>query len=641
MVLRARGCLGYLGPITQDNRCVPCDLLQENPILRGILLRIDAGVHENSHFVYHGIGGLVKIVRQKAGQVKALQLKRLNDARRLVGKAAALEDYKQFIMAIGSGKVERIDRLVKINMKRKGGIRALLTMLERAARQVYHPKSYTEEDHLRGLLLWRLGGARVIGIANRALDLPSRTTLSRYSIIPTILVSPSYPTMRELETNILSCFEPLHELLVMHHVVHQVLMLDELKIEERPRYDLATNKIIGICHEHGKKTSLEYNSEKEVELLLDAVTKGEVHLAMEATVGAIGVLSEDTHLYGGRAFLVSGSCKRETGAEHPDKKRDWQWRCGRGSSHKVAGQLVMAINPAVCTRNAGKPSYLFESSILMAMGMSILERLSDQNLVVPGIKRSSTFPYREPGGKACFLCEDELIEQKALSTYQCTVCTPAVTLPKSAQRVLEHMAAHILFDSKISQTLEHVWNQRHVIKKKRKSAKGKVSPLVISEAHSSRLALSTTDDNIDDNDSLGDDHNEENVQRDHSDTSPYNSTNEDGVIKQEDSETTDMESDNGEGNEVFEEIADIGNSGDAGNEKFTNGTSTHPGTGEVTGNLRLVNHNSTSTAQEQPPLPLSRHLDAAGTGNEFNIEGPTTRIGRKRKAKDLQSILGD
>ncbi|KAG6882604.1 hypothetical protein C0993_009871, partial [Termitomyces sp. T159_Od127] len=219
-------------------------------------------------------------------------------------------------MAIGSGKVERVERLVKINLKRKGGIQALLTMHDHAARQVYHPKSYTKEDRLRDLLLWQLGGVRVVGIANRALNLPSHSSLCRHSIISPIVVSPSSPTPKELEANIISCFETLQELLETHNVVHQVLMFDELKIEERPRYDIGTNKIMGQCREHGKKTSLEYNSEKEVDLLLEALKKGEVHLATEATVGAIGILTENTRLYGARPVLVSGSCKCETGAEH-------------------------------------------------------------------------------------------------------------------------------------------------------------------------------------------------------------------------------------------------------------------------------------------------------------------------------------
>jgi hypothetical protein len=81
--------------------------------------------------------------------------------------------------------------------------------------------------------------------------------------------------------NVLSCFESIFKILESQQVVHQVLMLDELKAEERPCLDEETNKILGLCREHGKNTSLEFNSEKEVELLLEAIDKGEVHLASE------------------------------------------------------------------------------------------------------------------------------------------------------------------------------------------------------------------------------------------------------------------------------------------------------------------------------------------------------------------------
>ncbi|KAF8058599.1 hypothetical protein FPV67DRAFT_1565461 [Lyophyllum atratum] len=315
LTLRSKGCATE---VLSDGsvRCLACEDLQENPNLDGILHRMRNGVHENARLVFHGVGGLITINRQKQGLVKALRLKRLNDARKLVGKAAALENYKRWVLAVGSGKVERVDRLVKINLRRRGGIQSLLTMYDRAAQQVYHPQSYSEEDQLRGLLLWRLGGARVAHIAHRALGLPSLSTLRRHSLIPQLLVSPSAPTLLEMETNIANGFAPLFDALESRHVVHQVLMLDELKIEERPRVDPETNKIVGICREHGYKTSLEFNSEKEIELLLRGIKEKEIHFATEATVGAIGVLSSETHLYSARPVLVSGSCKRETGAEH-------------------------------------------------------------------------------------------------------------------------------------------------------------------------------------------------------------------------------------------------------------------------------------------------------------------------------------
>lgn len=184
-------------------------------------------------------------------------------------------------MAVGSGKVERVDRLVRVNLARKGGIRNLLDLYDRAARQVYHPRNYTEEDDLRGLLLWRLGGARVAGIAQRALHLPSLSTLRRRTLIPRLLVSSLSPSQLEVETNVSSNFQSIFDLIQDHGAMHQILMLDELKTEERLRHDDETNKILGACREHGNSTSLEFNSEKEVGLLIDGIDNSEVHLAVE------------------------------------------------------------------------------------------------------------------------------------------------------------------------------------------------------------------------------------------------------------------------------------------------------------------------------------------------------------------------
>jgi len=281
MALHAKRCSDIPQRLIGSGRCERCEMLTENANLQGIIRRIETGVHENTHLVYHSIGGLITLVRRKTGKVKALRLRRLNDARKLAGKAVVLDDMKRWVMAVGSGKVERVDRLVRVNLTRNGGIRNLLELYDRAARQVYHPQNYTEEDDLRGLLLWRLGGARVAGIAHRALNLPSLSTLRRRTIIPRLLVSALTPSRLEVETNVISNFEDIKNLLETHQVVHQVLMLDELKTEERLRHDPDSNKFQGVCREHGHKTSLEFNSEKEVDLLLEAVDKGELHVTVE------------------------------------------------------------------------------------------------------------------------------------------------------------------------------------------------------------------------------------------------------------------------------------------------------------------------------------------------------------------------
>ena len=110
-VLRSRGCTLQLDDACQTNqsRCKSCATLSKNPNVVRIVDRIQDGVHSSAPFHYHGVGGLITILRKKTGTVRALRLRRLNDAKKLVIKVRALDMHKQFIMAIGSTKVECIE----------------------------------------------------------------------------------------------------------------------------------------------------------------------------------------------------------------------------------------------------------------------------------------------------------------------------------------------------------------------------------------------------------------------------------------------------------------------------------------------------------------------------------------------------
>ncbi|KAF8148643.1 hypothetical protein B0H34DRAFT_668291, partial [Crassisporium funariophilum] len=321
LVLYAKACKKIIDSKSRGP-CKACvNLRDQDSNLEGILRRLETGVHENSRLVFHGIGGLVRIIRQKTGEVWALRLQKLNDAQKLAGKAVAIDHFKQWVMAVGSGKVERVDRLVRVNLAQKGGIANLLKLYDQAAKGVYHPRTYTEEDDLRGILLWKLGGARVAGIGQRALGLPSISTLRRRTLIKPLIVSSGAPKVSEVEANITNSFAPITSEIEAASddgiiIPHQVLMFDELKVETRARVCPLTNKILGPCREHVANTSVEFASEREVLLLLEALEKGEVHMAVDGTVGAIGLLSGNTRLYGARGVLISGDCKRETGLQH-------------------------------------------------------------------------------------------------------------------------------------------------------------------------------------------------------------------------------------------------------------------------------------------------------------------------------------
>ena len=267
--------------------CSACLYLRDNDRnLERILRRLKTGVHENSRLAFHGIGGLINIVRGKTGEVRALRLRKLNDSRKLATKAVSIDLLKQWVMAVGSGRVERVDHLVHVNLAQNGSISKLLELYERAAKGVYKTQNYTEEDDLRAILLWRVGGARVAGIAQRAFNLPSLSTLRRRTLIKPLLVSAGPPKVSEVEQNIKNCFEPLsNEIAALSDegivIPHQVLMFDELKVESRARVCPNTNKILGPCREHVGNTSVDYTSEKEVHLLLEALDRGEIHMAVD------------------------------------------------------------------------------------------------------------------------------------------------------------------------------------------------------------------------------------------------------------------------------------------------------------------------------------------------------------------------
>ena len=277
--------------------CKNCQKLTSSSLYAGIMHRIKFGAHENIPLVYHGVGALIAVARRKTDQIEQLRLSKLNDSRKLLVKASTLEDHKQWILAIASGRVDRVASLVQAGLKHRAGIKTLIQQYERAAEKLYKPKGYTNEDIMRSIVLLRLGGARVAEFAHQSLALPSLTTIRRQTVLPALLVSPSAPTVAEVEANIISCYSSLASYSGQDSegssrrctrdpqpVIHQVLMLDELAVEKRVRWDDLHNKFQGTCREHNHRIPLEFTSEKELGLLCGAIENDEVHLATEVCV---------------------------------------------------------------------------------------------------------------------------------------------------------------------------------------------------------------------------------------------------------------------------------------------------------------------------------------------------------------------
>lgn len=134
---------------------------------------MEEGVHEKAVYAYYGFLALAELLHHKTQQVQISKSRGLNQAKKLLSKATVLSDQKRLLMAIASGKVNRVDHLLAIGLRQKKGVRGLLASYVAAAEGHYHPKSFTEEEDMKVLLLWKLGGNQVAQINHRANGVPS------------------------------------------------------------------------------------------------------------------------------------------------------------------------------------------------------------------------------------------------------------------------------------------------------------------------------------------------------------------------------------------------------------------------------------------------------------------------------------
>ncbi|KAH9028203.1 hypothetical protein EDB85DRAFT_2074647 [Lactarius pseudohatsudake] len=252
-----------------------------------------------------------------------MRFKQLSTSRTLATRARTVGQYEQLVMAMSEGSVNRLDALLRAGLNRGLGVRGMMELLDRARKGLYKPKNFTEEEMSRGLLFLRLGGARVARLAHQALGAPSLSTLRHGSNAIALQASLSpcagFPTKSEIQRNIRVAFKNWHG----NAGCGYILMIDEIKVEERMRWDPSTNGILGLCREHTGHVGLEFCSMSDPRALVHGILVGEIHrdrhgLAKPATVFSIGILSEDRHAWGSRPFIVTGTCKREDRDRHAE-----------------------------------------------------------------------------------------------------------------------------------------------------------------------------------------------------------------------------------------------------------------------------------------------------------------------------------
>ncbi|KAI0054949.1 hypothetical protein BV25DRAFT_1816306, partial [Artomyces pyxidatus] len=295
--------------------CTNCASLHNHSLIMGIRHRALDGAHEKTPWQYLSIAHTRQLLERKNQQIDGLRLRGLNAGRQLASRAHHLDGWKRLVMAISENQIPRIHSALTVARKQGIGVFGMINMVERAARHAYSPKSFQEIDYKLTFLFWKLGGRSAAAIANHTLGTPSIDAARRHVATTPLRSCPSQPMLDDALANLKITFAGAasHR---THSVVGMTMPIDELKVQERLRWEYHSDMILGVCREHSSDIALEFRSIREADNLLAALQSGRTHMASEATVIASCLLTNNPGEYGARPFIISGTCKREEFTAH-------------------------------------------------------------------------------------------------------------------------------------------------------------------------------------------------------------------------------------------------------------------------------------------------------------------------------------
>jgi hypothetical protein len=257
----------------------------------GIRHRAMDGSHKNTPWQYLSFVELNQLLQRKNHQLERLHLNGLNMGRVIAVRNRTISGYKRLTIAISVGDIKRIHSLFRAELRNGAGVFGLLDKTNKASQLVYSPKGYKEADYQRAFLIWKLGGCSAANIANHTLGVPSIDTARRHVSTTPLVTSAGMPTTDEINANLAICFEHPSQGAHRGRIIGMTMPIDEIKLQERLRWDPRTNMILGVCREHGGECVLEFHTMDQANHLVANLVSERVHMASEASCNSDSVLS--------------------------------------------------------------------------------------------------------------------------------------------------------------------------------------------------------------------------------------------------------------------------------------------------------------------------------------------------------------
>ncbi|KAH6904033.1 hypothetical protein BKA70DRAFT_1512940 [Coprinopsis sp. MPI-PUGE-AT-0042] len=332
--------------------CFVCQRLVNNPRLVKSMedaARVDPPAKVPYRYLSHlQLCKIVDRVKEEDGR-KRLQI--LNFKRQMAFYSQRTKDQKQLVVYISQNKIPAASRVLWRSIVRGESPTVMLNKLVLTANGGVRRRGGWSEYDLDIANLIRLeGGPRLLYSLSKVDGYPSRSTLKRRKPIPELLHSVARPSEADFRANIEAFLGPqTGRKPPKDRRVGVVLMIDDLALEEVPRYDPQRNCVVGLCREHTQTMQVTVDSEADINALQTALKENTCHRAGEATVFAIAPITDD-EVYFPSPVLVSGSCKAETG----DDMAQWVYKLMKAYKDSPSGEAIHGPISLLDTDGASK-----------------------------------------------------------------------------------------------------------------------------------------------------------------------------------------------------------------------------------------------------------------------------------------------
>jgi hypothetical protein len=175
-----------------------------------------------------------------------------------------------------------------------------------ALKGLYSAKKYDQRDADLGFLIVKLGNRKLAYALNKEVGAASKSTVHRMCDPTRFLCCAGTKAVAIIRENmdrfIFSQPHPPKRCL-------WVLGVDDVAVDERLRFSKALGVVLGLCRGHSGGVDVSIQGLACLERISAALKAGEVHMAKEATVGALLPIRREN--YQARPVFASGTCKKD------------------------------------------------------------------------------------------------------------------------------------------------------------------------------------------------------------------------------------------------------------------------------------------------------------------------------------------